>query len=397
MSKASRSRFAVVALFVMVMAAPAVAQSPPKNLKLVGDHWTAWDPPATVEEGAEVHVIQEGDTLWALAERFYNNPYLWPQLWERNQYILDAHWIYPGDPLVLGIEVESGEALAQGERGAGQEGQEGAGEGAEGPLGSLRQRATENPFVQLGTADDLYCSGYIGDPAEKFPYRIIGSEFDLQNPTTSLGKRGKVESVFGVADSGRVNLSTGDVVYLDGGRSAGMSAGDVFTVVRVSQKIHHPVTHKTVGRLYAYQGRVRVLSVQPDTAIAEVSQSCEPVRVGSVLKPFVPEPVPTERQTPLRPINQPVSQAELRGAPVILHAKRGLISLGQDQVVWVGLGESDNVIPGDIYTIYREGRGHNPPLVLGEVAILSVNRATSLAKIITSRYPVYVGDYLVPK
>ena len=26
------------------------------------------------------------------------NPYLWPQIWDQNRYITDAHWIYPGDP-----------------------------------------------------------------------------------------------------------------------------------------------------------------------------------------------------------------------------------------------------------------------------------------------------------
>ena len=34
---------------------------PPKNLKLVGDHWTPWDPPAA---GPEDYIIQRGDTLY---------------------------------------------------------------------------------------------------------------------------------------------------------------------------------------------------------------------------------------------------------------------------------------------------------------------------------------------
>ena len=97
-------------LFLALILSPALsAQSPPKNLKLVGDHWTAWDPPPVVEEGADVYIIQSGDTLWDLAEQFYSDPYLWPQIWERNQYILDAHWIYPGDPLVMGMQIEGAE------------------------------------------------------------------------------------------------------------------------------------------------------------------------------------------------------------------------------------------------------------------------------------------------
>jgi len=55
--------------------------------------------PATPADAQQIHVIVKGDTLWALAGKFLGNPYLWPQIWEKNQYILDAHWIYPGDPL----------------------------------------------------------------------------------------------------------------------------------------------------------------------------------------------------------------------------------------------------------------------------------------------------------
>jgi nucleoid-associated protein YgaU len=71
---------------------------PPTNLKQVGDHWTPWDPP---EAGPDAYVIQKGDTLWDLAGRWLEDPFLWPQVWDENRYILDSHWIYPGDPLVI--------------------------------------------------------------------------------------------------------------------------------------------------------------------------------------------------------------------------------------------------------------------------------------------------------
>ena len=78
--------------------AQSSAPTPPQNLKKVGDHWTPWDPP---EAGPEAYIIVKGDTLWDLAERWLGDPYLWPQIWDENRYILDSHWIYPGDPLVI--------------------------------------------------------------------------------------------------------------------------------------------------------------------------------------------------------------------------------------------------------------------------------------------------------
>src|SRR5687768_18008920 len=100
-----RRRLAVAGIALcLVSGAASAADRPPRDLHLVGDHWTAWNPPTEFPPGTRVYTIVRGDTLWDLAAKNLGDPYLWPQIWEQNQYILDAHWIYPGDPLVLGFE-----------------------------------------------------------------------------------------------------------------------------------------------------------------------------------------------------------------------------------------------------------------------------------------------------
>lgn len=379
------SRVLVLLGVLIAVATVGLAQAPPKDLKQVGDHWTAWDPPASIEEGAEVHIIESGDTLWDLAERFYGNPYLWPQLWERNQYILDAHWIYPGDPLVLGFEVEQAEEL-EGDESLVAEGQE---EEAEGLFGFGR-----SSFVQLGTPDDIYCSGYVGDVNEEFAYRVSGSEYDALSPKLTKSPSGDYRARFGLRGAVKLGLVPGDIAYIDGGRATGLAPGDTLTAIKPGRRVEDPVNGGTYGRFYDYIGRVRVLSVQEESSIVEVSQACDPILVGMSLKPFRPEPVPSERRTPLRPLNLPASAAELEDAPIIVYGRDGIVALGQDHVVFVNLGESDDVIPGDQYTIYRLNTKGNPPVILGELAILSVHSRTSVAKITESRFPIYAGDLL---
>ena len=53
-------RVPLLGLLVFLAVSPMWGQSPPRDLKLLGDHWTAWDPPAAIEEGAEVYLIQRG-------------------------------------------------------------------------------------------------------------------------------------------------------------------------------------------------------------------------------------------------------------------------------------------------------------------------------------------------
>ncbi|HSM14894.1 MAG TPA: LysM peptidoglycan-binding domain-containing protein [Thermoanaerobaculia bacterium] len=389
-------RTCLIALLLAGLAAPALVADdrPPTQLHLVGDHWTAWDPPTTFPEGAQIHIVVAGDTLWDLAAKNLGNPYLWPQIWEKNQYVLDSHWIYPGDPLVLGVEVagaeEAGATLAEGEEGEGM-GEEGGGELED------AGRGRSNVPVPLGAESDIYCTGYVGEIEESFGWAIVGSEYDALNPTTTDGSVvGNSDGFFVRPGTVKYKLSLGDIVSLDGGRAAGLAPGLVLEAVDAGRKLRHPVSGDVIGRVYDRRGRVRVLSVQDDGAIAEIVQTCDGLRVGSQLRAFEAEPVPLARRTVLRPVNDPTLE-DLTEAPVILTGATDLVSLGQDHVVYIDRGAEDDVYPGDLFTIYRLNREGRPPIVLGELAVLSSRNRTAVAKILESRYPIYAGDRLERK
>ncbi len=380
----ARNRSLLCLLVGLVLVAGAAwAHTPPKNLHLVGDHWTPWDPPTSFPEGAQVYTIVRGDTLWDLSNRFYGDPYLWPQLWEANRYILDAHWIYPGDPLVVGFEVTPLEELAE--------------VGEEPEPESMFDTEAGAP-VPLGVESDIYCSGFIAEPGRAFPYQVLGSEYQNLGATLTASRRQRrYEDDPIAAPTAKYNLSVSDVVYLSGGRQAGLNPGTVFVVVEPGELVSHPDTGELVGQLYSYTGRVRVLSVQDETAIAEIVYSCSPIIVGDFLEPFEPQPIPLRRRTPMRGVNDPEPWEALEAGPTIVLADDEVVSLGQDSVVYIDRGAVDDVAPGDMYTIYRRSAVGLPAMVIGELAVLSVHERSSLARILESRYAIHVGDRASPK
>lgn len=358
----------VLLLFSGYLMAQQVDGPPPRPLHKVGDHWTPYDPPQEFPPDAQVYTIQPGDTLWALAQKFLGNPYLWPQLWEQNQYIKDAHWIYPGDPLVVGVKAAEAPAPPAEAPPAP------AAEGAAVPAapapptlpGELEGEVED--LVPLGSEDDIHCFAYLDTEGEQLPISIASAER--------------------IAYQAR--FATGDIVFINAGEAEGVKAGDEFFVVWPDRVLKHPATGATLGRVVRYLGHVRVICTQEHSATAEIMASCDAIPLGAKLKPFEAIPIPmAPRTAPATRCEAPSGKA--RG--FIVYSKDSVESLGQDHLVMVDLGEADDVQPGSFLTIYRENPVPGlPRIVVGQGAALTTGPHWATVKLVATDGPVHVGD-----
>ena len=133
--------------------------------------------------------------------------------------------------------------------------------------------------------------------------------------------------------------------------------------------------------------------MQENSGIGEISYLCDPIPVGAYLKIFEPEPIPLGRPSGLKGYNVNISSESLRDAPALVRSQRGEVNLGRDTLVFVDQGSNQDWAPGDLFNIYRVAEGL-PAMVVGEAALLSVQENSSLARILESRYAIYVGDRL---
>lgn len=63
----------------------------------------AQQPPAETEKssGGIVHTVVAGDTLWDLSAKYLGTPWKWTEIWERNRFLTNPHYIYPGVQVVI--------------------------------------------------------------------------------------------------------------------------------------------------------------------------------------------------------------------------------------------------------------------------------------------------------
>src|SRR5262245_18817101 len=260
-ARAAAEQKKVPAPAVSPIQTPPESTTPPRNLRKVGNHWTPYQPPdpESFPEGAQIHVIVNGDTLWGMAGTHFQNPYLWPQIWYENRYILDCHWIYPGDPLLLPPRptVLSEIVPADGTPGEPAQPAPDMGEEAEEETEVAQEPPAETSDDSGGPAlaadhSDLYCAGEVRPAYEKTELYIANSE------------------------EPKIGLSTGDLVYLSGGKDGNkVRPGDTFVVIARGSEVFHPVTDKWLGTYVRRLGRVKVLAVQDRTSIAEITESCQ--------------------------------------------------------------------------------------------------------------------------
>jgi hypothetical protein len=324
----------------------------------VARHWSKYQYPETIPEGASYYIVVRGDTLWDISKRFLNSPYLWPQIWDRNRYITDAHWIYPGDPLIMPTVAVVGEA---GGTGVGTEDEGGLTTGG-GPVapGDVLYPAIDEMALQ--------CAQHIAESTEDESLRVIGAE---QSTKQAFASR--------------------DILYLNKGSNGGVKAGDVYSIRHSAYTVKHPETGRAIGNKIETLGWLRVILVQENSATATVEEACADIHLGDYLAPFERVSVPLiVRRPPADRLTPPSGKI----VGTVVDTSDDAMITGQGNLISINLGTANGIAPGSILTIFKVMYPSvpTPRNVLGEVAVVSVRDRTSTAKIIYSNDAVMNGD-----
>jgi hypothetical protein len=187
-----------------------------------------------------------------------------------------------------------------------------------------------------------------------------------------------------------------DIMYIDVGANRGVLPGQEFLVYRPDTVVYQygSVTDE-IGRIYNTQGRGRVICVQEESAILELTRSCDSVEVGDFLLPFEAQPIPLVRRT------RPLTSCEPGTGKItghIIEVKDRATPVGDKSVVYLDLGENEGLAPGDFFTVYRtRGQAKGVRTILGELAVLKTQSHSAVAVVTSMHDVMFTGDEIEAK
>jgi LysM domain len=335
----------------------------------VAPHWSRNKYPESIPEGATYYIVEKGDTLWDISARFLGNAYLWPQIWDQNKYITDAHWIYPGDPLILPKLA----LVAAGAGIPGAPGEEGIPEGPEGVPGEpgVPGGPAAAALVPVTEETTLQCADYVVQDREDESLEILGSE---QGNT-------------------KVALTERDIVYLNKGSNSGVKAGELYSIHHASYTVRHPANGRKLGTKVETLGWLQVILVQENSASAVVETACLDLHAGDYLRPFekvnVPLVVTRPPATRLTPPSGKLNQ-------YIVDIAQDATIAAEGHLLTIDAGSESGVAPGNVFSVFRIDYPSvpTPRNVVGELTVVAVREKTATAKVTYSADALMVGDMI---
>src|SRR5881296_2454464 len=362
-------RAALLALVAGLLAglAPALAaqdttQARPDTSAPAQDTSQAAPAPAPLGALPATHVVTTGETLWSIAQLYYSDPLLWPEIYRlKTSLIDDPHWIYPGEELSLA----GGVAQVPGQATPGDtvhavpapdtvvavgpdtsplldtalvEAPPPAAEPTEGyqTIFDRRRTATQEvrdvlrayanqPYRPLRRGE-FYAAGFLTEQ-QRLPYgRVLGNT--------------SIPAIPRLTD--RSTATTFDQISIQPPRSASYHVGDSLLIVRIDRDI------TGWEGVVVPVGVARVTELQRRQVLGDVIMQFGRIHDGHLALPLEPFKDPGGvRPTPV--------DGGLEGVVI---AERDLHALaGPQQIVFINRGRAEGVIPGDVFEVFRPAAG----------------------------------------
>jgi hypothetical protein len=327
--------------------------------------------PAAMGQLPATHTVSRGETLWSIAQMYFADPLLWPEIYRLNTNVVeDPHWIYPGEVLALAplattvaqggdtvVAVPQDTSAAAADTVRAQPGDTIAAMPAdtmqafviEPPPPEPVAESYETMFDRRRTNQQRVqdvLRAYTHQPYRPLrPGEFYAGGFLTENEPLPWG------TVLGVTAppaiyrlSDRSTAMTYDEIAIKPPRRASYHVGDSLLIARIDRAIESG----TWGDVVVPLGIARVTSVEEQQVLARVITQFGRIRNGHLSLPLEPFKNPGE----VRPT--PVEQG-LAGRLIASRDERSIA--GAQQFFFIDKGRADGVVPGDVFEAFAPAAG----------------------------------------
>ncbi len=314
-------------------------------------------PLAMQQESTIKHTVKAGDSLWAISERYFEDPYQWPRLWSYNMEITNPNWIYPGDTIQLyRSDVGAGDGTVF-------QTSVGADDGAGGSRSG----------VMPGDAILFRNHGFVDKEALDRSGEIVGAH--RQTLWIAQHEEGYVEFP-----------------------EIQPHPGDRFAAFEITRPVRRYNSRKKIGNLVEIKGLVRVVSFNPETKIARilVEEALSPIERGTLIGPV-------HRNLDAIP---PVRNEKDLAAHIIAFQDPTVLA-ATHHVVFIDVGRADGVQDGNRFFAVEQVDGlrrinrerdeyqdRYPKEVIAELRVVETRRNTATCLITGAIREIEMGQKL---
>jgi hypothetical protein len=265
------------------------------------------------------YVVVKGDTLWDISEKFYEDPWKWPNIWGLNKdTIKDPHWIYPGDVVLLD---RSSGTLRINEMGT--SGTQVLRDGSGVVRLSPRVREDMSSHDAIPSIPVSVIAPFLSRP-------LVIEKHALKDAPALIGAR-----------EGRVILGAGDICFA---RGLTADLGDKWQIYRPGKKFIDPDSGELLGIEAIYLGDAEVTQFGEISTVSITQSVQETYRGDRLVAPSI------ETATTYLP-RAPENNISAR----VISVYGGVSQAGQNTAITLNKGARDGVEIGHVLALYHKG------------------------------------------
>ncbi len=266
------------------------------------------------------YTVKKGDTLWGISSLFLQDPWYWPEIWQKNQQIQNPHLIFPGDVLTL-VYVNGQPQILLNEAQHRTVQQDSGGLPVKKLSPGIRIKALQASIPSIP-----------GDAIRQF----------LSNPRVVTKEQLDNAPRIIASDEKHLILGTGNRVYIRGEIDKERVR---FSVFRPGDALRDPDSNDLLGYEAKYSGEVHIITYE-DPASGELTFTEREVLIGDRLLP--------EDKSKLENLFFPhIPDKDVDAQIISLY--NALFGVAQYQIVVINKGERDGIEVGHLLATFTQG------------------------------------------